>query len=159
MDCSVCCEVLTSKGKHQLGGCPFCDFVTCRECVQTYLLGLTTLAKCMNCNKIWTRENVESTCGYSFTNNEYKLHKEILLFEREKALMPQTQDKAKVQKKIDTMKKLIDDMKKYIKIHGNFTPEDRERSRELNTGIHQLENKIYDTRRQNRLAPEPVKIK
>jgi hypothetical protein len=59
----------------------------------------------MNCKKVWPREFLDDRFPKQFINTELKLHREAILFEREKNLLPQTQENIKIlneQKQIDT---------------------------------------------------------
>ena len=72
--------------------CPYCDFETCRTCVETYVLGDTTI-KCMSpqCNRQWTRQHIHSIFTATFIRGRLKSHREQLLFDNERALLPSTQ--------------------------------------------------------------------
>jgi hypothetical protein len=88
--CDVCCEKF-NKIHHKKVECPFCDLTSCRSCSQKYLLSTFEDPHCMGCKTLWTREYVDTFCTKYFRNVELKRHRENILFEREKALMPQTQ--------------------------------------------------------------------
>ena len=85
--CSICCE----DEDISILKCPYCNFDVCDECVMKFLL--TTIdIKCMNCNKIWNKEFFYTNFPKSWINNKYKPYKKNLIFEREKSMMPQTQE-------------------------------------------------------------------
>ena len=88
--CGVCCENF-SKSTRKSVTCSHCDFVACRRCCQTYMLSTEKDPHCMNCNTIWDRGFVDTFCTKHFRNTEYRRHRENVLFEREKLLMPETQ--------------------------------------------------------------------
>ena len=90
MECTVCCEKY-NKTNHKKVTCPFCDFESCKNCVQTYLLSSYENPHCMNCKNEINRGFVDSFCTKKFRNTVYKKHRECVLFEREKARMPETQ--------------------------------------------------------------------
>jgi hypothetical protein len=46
----------------------------------------------MDCKKLWTREVVDGSCTKVFRDTKLKKHRETILFERERCLLPQTQD-------------------------------------------------------------------
>jgi hypothetical protein len=80
IDCDRCGENSSKKAK-----CPFCDFVCCQTCFDTYILTTTGDTKCMNCkehfdlNTIWklsTRFN-----NYLDFRFEQLLQKEKSLFQ------------------------------------------------------------------------------
>jgi len=89
-NCDVCCEKF-NKINHKKVECPFCDLQSCRACSQRYLLSIADDPHCMGCKNIWNREFVDSFCTKYFRNTELRRHRENILFEREKTLMPGTQ--------------------------------------------------------------------
>jgi hypothetical protein len=48
----------------------------------------------MGCKKLWTREVVDGACTKIFRDTKLKKHRETILFEREKCLLPQSQEAA-----------------------------------------------------------------
>lgn len=88
--CDVCCEKL-NKINHKKVKCPFCDLTICRSCSQRYILESFQDPHCMGCKTVWNREFVDSFCTRYFRNTELRRHRENVLLEREKALMPETQ--------------------------------------------------------------------
>ena len=89
-NCDVCCEKF-NKINHKKVDCPFCDLQSCRACTQRYLLSISDDPHCMGCKNMWNREFVDTWCTRYFRNTELRRHRETILFEREKALMPDTQ--------------------------------------------------------------------
>jgi hypothetical protein len=88
--CDVCCESW-NKTNHKKVACSFCDLVCCRTCVQKYILSVHEDPHCMGCKTRWDREFVDSWCTKKFRNTELRSHRETILFERERALFPDTQ--------------------------------------------------------------------
>ncbi len=88
--CDVCCEKI-NKINHKKVDCPFCDLTSCRSCSQKYILSSIEDPHCMGCKTLWNREFVDSFCTKYFRRTELRRHRENVLFEREKALMPQSQ--------------------------------------------------------------------
>ena len=90
--CIICTEQV-NKSTHVLVVCPYCEYGACRACCETYLLDQTQ-AKCMSpsCGKEWSREFLVSSFTKSFISKEWKTHREAVLFERELALLPATQN-------------------------------------------------------------------
>src|SRR6056300_1703051 len=88
--CDVCCEKL-NKINHKKVECPFCDLKSCRSCSQRYIIESFEDPHCMGCKTLWNREFVDTFCTKYFRNTELRRHRENVLFEREKALMPETQ--------------------------------------------------------------------
>ena len=60
-------------------------------CVQRYLLETSNDPHCMGCNHAWAREVVDEACTKSFRNKQLKEHRETILMERQRCLMPETQ--------------------------------------------------------------------
>jgi hypothetical protein len=54
---------------------------------------------CMSCKKPWTRKFLIESLTVTFVNNDYKKHRQNILFELETALMPETQEEASRYKK------------------------------------------------------------
>ncbi len=92
-DCSICCEKI-NVSNHKKVTCPFCDFTSCRSCVQKYLLSTSSDPHCMGCKNLWSREVVDGACTKVFRDTQLKKHRETILFEREKCLLPQAQEAA-----------------------------------------------------------------
>ena len=88
--CSVCCENF-SKTTRKKVTCPFCQFESCKTCLQKYILSIYDYPHCMNCKNELDREFIDSSCTVRFRNVEYKTHLENILFEKEKVRMPETQ--------------------------------------------------------------------
>ena len=64
-DCGICCETYNLKN-HTKVECQFCDFSSCRECVQRYILSTTNDPHCMSCKNAWNREYVDLKCTKVF---------------------------------------------------------------------------------------------
>lgn len=89
MSCNICVEKYNKSTRLEIK-CNYCEFSNCRTCFQKYLLE-TQDPYCMNCKKIFTRDFVIINCTSTFINNDYKRHREEVLLDREKSLMPATQ--------------------------------------------------------------------
>ena len=89
--CFICCENY-NKTKHTKIVCGYCDFNSCRNCCEKYILS-ETIPKCMNisCGKEWSRKFLRDNFTKLFLDKRYKCHIENILYEKEKALMPATQ--------------------------------------------------------------------
>ena len=92
-NCVICVEKI-NRSNHTLIKCEYCDFVACRTCYETYLLSQST-PHCMQsveqCGKIWSRNFIASNFTINYVKTKYKEHQEQILFEKEMALMPETQ--------------------------------------------------------------------
>ena len=88
--CEVCCEKINNSN-HKKVECPFCDLKSCRSCSQKYLLSIVEDPHCMGCKHDHTRAFIDTYCSEQFRNRDLKHHRELVLFEREKARLPETQ--------------------------------------------------------------------
>lgn len=91
MSCNVCVEPYTKLIRKKIS-CQYCDYETCSMCTQQYLLSTPETPHCMNCKKSWSRLFMVNAFTAKFINDTYKKHREEVLFQHEKALMPNTQD-------------------------------------------------------------------
>lgn len=89
--CSICADTL-NKSTRQNIPCCYCDFSACRSCWKQYFLN-ETVTKCMSptCAKEWTRKYVAEKMTKIFVGTELKTHREEVLFDKERALLPATQ--------------------------------------------------------------------
>lgn len=91
MACKVCVSDYTKLIRKKIE-CPYCEYDVCSTCVQTYLLSTPETPHCMNCHKSWSKHFMVSLLTSKFVNDAYKKHRENVLFELERSLMPTTQD-------------------------------------------------------------------
>ena len=143
--CDVCCEKF-NKIKHKKVECPYCDLKSCRSCSQKYILSSHQDPHCMGCKTAWNREFVDSFCTKYFRNTELRRHRENVLFEREKALMPETQPEVE---RIINMRKLKlilqSQRERLIELHyrntgeNEITPEIRDLYRDMENTYRYLQ--------------------
>ena len=130
-ECNICCERYNLKN-HKKIDCSFCDFNSCRECTQKYITSTVNDAHCMSCKAAWNREFIADSCTKKFCNTEYKTHRETILLEREKCLLPQTQELVVRRRQEINLQKLID-----------ISKEEQER---LRTTQYEMEEELYRMR-------------
>jgi len=121
MTCVVCVEdygkfVMINGKKKKTGNrvdCSNeeCDFEACTKCVGKYLLESNKDPHCMHCDTHWSNNFMKKTFTKNFMKNDYKKHRENVLFEREQALMPSTTTIVEHENKI---KKLEEERKKRV---------------------------------------------
>ena len=123
--CVVCVETL-NKATHKKVSCCYCNFDCCHRCVQKYILSQIQDPHCMNCKKIWNREFLDDKLPKQFINTELKSHRENILFEKERNLLPETQDNVKlvlqqeemeremksIEQEIDTLQRRYEELEK-----------------------------------------------
>lgn len=88
-ECTVCVEKCNKSSRREVT-CPQCPSIVCSACIKRYLLSTVNDPHCMACKKPWGRDLLLDMLTKSFLNNEYKEHRERVLFDREKALFPAT---------------------------------------------------------------------
>lgn len=93
MTCNVCVSDYTKVLRKPIK-CPFCEYDACSTCIQQYLLSTPETPHCMSCRKSWSRNFISKEFTMKFLNTTYKQHREVILFDKERALMPMTQEYA-----------------------------------------------------------------
>lgn len=99
-ECGTCCEPFNKTTRSRIV-CAYCpEFSACASCTERYLLDSTQDAHCMSCRKVWPRSFLAENFTQKFMNKIYKEHRENVLLEREKSLMPETQNFVELEIKI-----------------------------------------------------------
>lgn len=88
MECQVCVGAMTPKQQVK---CGFCEYVACSQCVRQYLCSVYENPHCMNCRHERTRDIMLQYLPRTFVIKDYKGHRENVIFERERSMMPSTQ--------------------------------------------------------------------
>ena len=114
VDCEICCEKFNLQN-HKKVECAFCDYKSCRTCVQRYLTSTINDPHCLSCKKEWNREFVDANCTKTFCNKELKQHRENILLEREKSFLPQAQEDCRRRKQAIEIQKQIITLQENIK--------------------------------------------
>jgi hypothetical protein len=102
-NCGVCCEK-TNKTTRKEVKCNYCDYSSCRQCVEHYLLDSVD-NHCMNCKKVWSNDFIDSAFTKVFVNNKLRTHTNEILLSEQKALLPETMPNATAEKNIRQLKK------------------------------------------------------
>ena len=89
--CNICEEKYSKRLRAPIS-CQYCHYEACTQCCQTYILSETE-PKCMNteCNRVWTRKYMSTVFSATFLNTKWKTHRENVIFDQERALLPATQ--------------------------------------------------------------------
>ena len=135
ISCGVCCETVAKAV-----GCS-CEFDACVACAKRYLLESHEDPHCMSCRRAWGREDLTKNFGPTFVSTTYKKHRENVLFERERAMLPATQtrlDNYRLEKRlklsiVDKKKKIFEMRKSISALESEMHEETRVRSRLLLT--------------------------
>ena len=86
-DCDICCEPFTKQVRKPIR-CGNCELIACASCVKQYLLSQKT-NHCMGCKVGWTDAYCSKALG-GFMHGQYRKYTKELLWDMEKARMPET---------------------------------------------------------------------
>lgn len=117
--CDICTEKFNRTTRVKIS-CPYCEFDACRDCCQRYILQ-ENVPKCMNnaCDKDWTRQFLRSSFTQVFMMRDYKKHREEVLFNNERALLPATQPLVENDIKKENISEQINAKREQIRIYAN----------------------------------------
>lgn len=87
--CPICVETFTEQTRKQVT-CPYCQHSTCVKCLKQFILNTQQNPNCMNCHVEFNREFLDIHLTVTFRTKEYKQHRENVLLEREKSMLPAT---------------------------------------------------------------------
>ena len=109
-ECKICCEKY-NKSNHVPIKCTSCDFEACRQCHSTFILDTTNaIPNCMNCHKELQREFLVENFTQKFVTQDWKKHREQIMFQRERALLPMRQPVAEMVRRKDVLRRERDDI-------------------------------------------------
>lgn len=122
-DCQVCTEPFNRSTRRAVE-CPKCEESFCRSCVKTFIATEpVTECKCMACAHPWSRKFLSSVMQKNYMATGYRDHREKLLVDHEKSLLPATLPfvQAIVQKnekvvEMDRLKKEIKKMQHQVSV-------------------------------------------
>lgn len=131
--CQICDYNINQSTRKQVS-CPYCNFDACRTCCETYVLGESS-SKCMSpqCGRDWTREFIRSAFTGTFIKGKLKEHREQLLYDNERALLPATQPLVERVIKRENIIRQMKDINKQI-------TELRIKGYELQTELYRVDN-------------------
>jgi hypothetical protein len=113
-ECSICYGKY-NKTKNAKVSCFGCEYESCRECLSRYLLDPnTTTPNCPFCHKEWTREFLLKSFTQKFVNTDIKHHREDVLLQREKAMLPIRQAEAERRKQMAALAVRITEIERQI---------------------------------------------
>ena len=132
-ECLICVEPYSVKKRKRIV-CEYCDFEACKICMERYIL-IESSPKCMNqnCNRTWTNKFLADNFPHSFITGKLKRHKEDVLFDRERALLPATQSIVENMIAAEAIDKEInEEYRKIREIERRISSRRNERNRLLN---------------------------
>lgn len=106
--CFICCESYNNSNRKQIQ-CQYCDFKTCRSCMEKYLIQDDTEPVCMSpsCKRPWIHDFLSDNMYKKFMNIEYKNHTEKKLFDLESSFLPATQIEIEKDAEIESLKNIV----------------------------------------------------
>ena len=107
--CPICCE----NSKKQVE-CPVCEAKCCSDCVRRYLTSQLGDAQCMSCHAVWDRDVMERLLPKCFINGDFKRHREQILFDQARAMLPTLQGRAQVVRAVRVLEEINGDINKRI---------------------------------------------
>jgi hypothetical protein len=87
--CHVCADKYTNVLRKEIK-CNYCSFSACVKCMKQQFLTIIQDPNCMNCHVEFNREFLDMNFPKSFIKDELRKHRENILCEREKSLLPGT---------------------------------------------------------------------
>lgn len=111
-ECPICIETFTGTTRKEVV-CPYCNYKTCLKCMKQHILNQQN-PNCMNCHIEFNREFIDLNMTKNFRTKELKQHRENVLLEREKSLLPATIVYAEQEKEKRQMEKDCKDMENEI---------------------------------------------
>ena len=113
-ECQICCEKY-NKSNHVPIKCTSCDFEACRQCHTKFILDPTNaIPNCMNCHKELQREFLVEKFTQKFVTQDWKKHREQIMFQKERALLPTRQPVAEMIRRKDVLKRENDELLRQI---------------------------------------------
>ena len=113
-ECKVCFETY-NKSNHMPIKCTSCDFEACRQCHSTFILDTTNaIPNCMNCHKELQREFLVENFTQKFVTQDWKKHREQIMFQRERALLPTRQPVAEMHRRKEALKRENEELLKQM---------------------------------------------
>lgn len=103
-ECNICCEKYNRSNRCPIA-CSSCGFEACRQCHTTFILDPTNpLPNCMECHKEFPREFLVEKFTQKFVTQDWKKHREQVIYQKEKALLPTRQRVAELVKRKETLR-------------------------------------------------------
>ena len=109
LTCNICCDSVSKVVK-----CTHCDHEACKDCVRKYIEMDTSSihATCMSCRKTWNREYLIDNLPKSWLEESFKKKQENCMLDREKSMLPMTQQYVQRELAARAARELMKDLKK-----------------------------------------------
>lgn len=111
--CTVCVSTFNKTIKKEIK-CNLCDYKCCRACIEKFITSKTDdYIKCMNCNKQWNEHFIIDNFSKA-TILRLIDHRKTILFEKEKAKIPFSQELFKYDLQMNELRKRV------VSLHGEY---------------------------------------
>ena len=98
-ECRICFDPYNKSTRARVT-CQSCGFEACRQCHSTFILDASnTLPNCMECHKEFPREFLVDNFTLKFVSKDWKDHRERVMLQKERALLPTRQPVAEMVKR------------------------------------------------------------
>jgi len=87
--CAVCTDAFNKRARRETRCC-YCEYAACSACVQRFLLTTVQDPHCMSCRRGWSAEFIDTIMTRAFRTGDLRKHRENVLMERERSLLPAT---------------------------------------------------------------------
>ena len=88
--CAVCTETFNRTIRSPVRCC-FCEYAACMACTKRYVLSSVEDPHCMSCRRRWNTRYLDSILSNAFRTGPYARHRENVLIDRERSMLPATQ--------------------------------------------------------------------
>ena len=102
-ECRVCFDPYNKSTRARVT-CQSCGFEACRQCHTTFILDASnTHPNCMQCHKEFQREFLVDSFTLKFVSKDWKEHRERVMLQKERALLPTRQPVAEMVKRTNDL--------------------------------------------------------
>jgi hypothetical protein len=102
-ECRVCFDPYNKSTRARVT-CQSCGFEACRQCHTTFILDASnTQPNCMQCHKEFQREFLVDSFTLKFVSKDWKEHRERVMLQKERALLPTRQPVAEMVKRTNEL--------------------------------------------------------
>lgn len=90
VECGICCANVNKR--NPCITCAYCNESGCKTCTEKYLTETFENPHCMYCRKEWNTAFLITTFSITFINGKLKKHRENVVVDRQKAMLPSSTD-------------------------------------------------------------------
>ena len=102
-ECRICFDPYNKSTRARVT-CQSCGFEACRQCHTTFILDASnTHPNCMQCHKEFQREFLVDSFTLKFVSKDWKEHRERVMLQKERALLPTRQPVAEMVKRTNDL--------------------------------------------------------